>query len=224
MLTETELIAKLRNCEDNWVERKTANDTKDVEKTVVAFANSTPIGYPAVLFIGVRDDGSIEDGQPDRNLDSLQKTVNNRIQKNVYPAVYYLITVLIVDGKQCLAVTVPGSDKRPHFSGPSYIRVGSETILASDAQFNQLIAQRLSKPNEILRWKDKVVTVDLLSTQQAINAMGRIASTTTFMVADCNAFYVTLKGHSSSLTTYPLDRIGISYDTEHERLRLEVAP
>jgi predicted HTH transcriptional regulator len=61
-LSDADLLSKLKNCEDAFVERKTAADNKDWLKTVVAFANSTPIGYPAVLFIGVKDEGTIEAG------------------------------------------------------------------------------------------------------------------------------------------------------------------
>ena len=58
---DEDLLFRLRNFEDNFVERKTARDTKDWLKTVVAFANSTPLGSAAAMFIGVRQDGSIED-------------------------------------------------------------------------------------------------------------------------------------------------------------------
>ena len=139
---------------------------------MVAFANSTPIGYPAIMFVGARNDGTVEDGQPDRNLDSLQKSINTRIQRNVYPSVYYLMRVLTVDGKQCVAVVIPGSAERPHFAGPSYIRVGSESVPASETQFGRLVAERLSKPYEILRWKGRVVTVDHLSTGRMTIAVG----------------------------------------------------
>jgi predicted HTH transcriptional regulator len=50
----------MRNFEDHFVERKTAKDEKDRLKTVVAFANSAPFGYPSILFIGVKNSGEIE--------------------------------------------------------------------------------------------------------------------------------------------------------------------
>ena len=42
------------------VGRKTFKDERDWKKTAVAFANSAPVGLPAVLYIGVRDNGDIE--------------------------------------------------------------------------------------------------------------------------------------------------------------------
>jgi len=75
-LNEADLLIRLKNCEDAFVERKTAADSKDWLKTVVAFANSAPIGYPAVLFIGAKDDGTIESGPA--NLDTMQKTLRKK--------------------------------------------------------------------------------------------------------------------------------------------------
>lgn len=71
-LADEDLLTRLKNFEDNFVERKSAGDNRDWLKTLVAFANSTPVGYPAVLFIGVRDDGTPEGGN---NLDKLQQTL-----------------------------------------------------------------------------------------------------------------------------------------------------
>ena len=64
MLTEQDLLARLRNFEDHFVERKTAGDSKDWVKTAVAFANSAPVDLPCVLYIGVKNNGEIEE-RPD---------------------------------------------------------------------------------------------------------------------------------------------------------------
>ncbi|MGA9462275.1 MAG: ATP-binding protein [Terracidiphilus sp.] len=77
-LSEADLLARMKNFEDHFVERKVCSDSKDWLKTVVAFANSAPIDYPCILYIGVRDIGEIEDKQS--NLDSVQKTLNRILQ------------------------------------------------------------------------------------------------------------------------------------------------
>lgn len=146
-LTDEELLLRLKNFEDNFVERKTSGDSRDWLKTVVAFANSTPVGYPAVLYIGVKNDGTPEEKPV--NLDSLQKTFGEKIGE-AYPTIYYLTKILNVEGKQILAVIVPGSSDHPHFAGPSYVREGSKTVEASEEQFANLIAARNSKAYEIL--------------------------------------------------------------------------
>ena len=48
-------LVRLKNFEDAFVERKSTSDTRDLLKTAVAFANSVPVGYPAILFYGVTD-------------------------------------------------------------------------------------------------------------------------------------------------------------------------
>jgi predicted HTH transcriptional regulator len=53
-ISDHDLVLRLRSFEDAFVERKTSADSKDWLKTIVAFANTAPVGYPAVLFIGVK--------------------------------------------------------------------------------------------------------------------------------------------------------------------------
>ena len=45
-LSDADLLARLKNFKDHFVERKTSGDKRDWLKTVVAFANSAPNGYP----------------------------------------------------------------------------------------------------------------------------------------------------------------------------------
>jgi predicted HTH transcriptional regulator len=70
-LTEEDLLARMETFEDHFVERKVSGDEKDWLKTVVAFANSAPLGFPCILYIGVKDQGEIE--TPQRNLDEIQQ-------------------------------------------------------------------------------------------------------------------------------------------------------
>jgi predicted HTH transcriptional regulator len=180
-LSDEELLLRLKNFEDNFVERKTSGDSKDWLKTIVAFANSTPVGYPAVLYIGVRNDGTPEEKTVD--LDSLQRTFNEKV-RDAYPPIYRLPKILDVRGKQVLAVIVPGSEQRPHFAGQAYIRKGSETVEASDEQFANLIAMRSSKAYEILKWKGKPITVDSMRVEHT--HMGAVAGSSEYTVVDCN--------------------------------------
>jgi predicted HTH transcriptional regulator len=122
--TDDELLRWKDPSEDNFIERKTYADSKDWVKTVVAFANSAPHDRHAVLYIGVRDDGSIEEPT---NLDIVQKTLRQKLEA-VYPPVVYTTRVLNDGEKQFLTVVMPGSPNRPHFAGPAYVRVGSESV------------------------------------------------------------------------------------------------
>ena len=188
-LKDDELLLRLRDSEDNFVERKTANDKGGWLKTAVAFANSVPIGYPSVLFVGVSDKGEVQ-LPPDTNLESLQKTVSDSL-KAAYPPLYYLPKVLTADLKPFLAVIIPGSPDRPHFAGKSYVRVGPETREASEEQFESLVAQRQSKVYEISKWLNRTI---ILEHRQGFGHNIQVGGTTATLLR-CNAFYVTQDFH-----------------------------
>jgi predicted HTH transcriptional regulator len=97
-LNEADLLAKLKNFEDHFVERKVVKDDKDWKKTAVAFANSAPVGLPAVLYIGVRDNGEIE--APQRNLDDAQKKFNAMMEKVIPESLSSRRLSMTVDSKR----------------------------------------------------------------------------------------------------------------------------
>ena len=76
--TEDDLRLRIKNFEDQFVERKTLRDHKDRLKTAVAFANSAPTNFPCVLFLGVRQDGTPEPNAADTNLEKLQQKFRMR--------------------------------------------------------------------------------------------------------------------------------------------------
>lgn len=223
-LTDTDLLLRLAKTEDNFVERKTENDLKDCLKTAVAFANTTPIGYPAILFVGVRDNGQVEGVT---NPDNIQKSLSDKIAQ-AYPPIYMLTRVLKTkDGKQVLAVIIPGSENRPHFAGKAYIRDGSKSVPSSESQFRVLIAQRNDKARMILESKGKVVTVEIQQTEYEIapysgHPIPRTKRTKfEQVVIDCNQFYVSLQSHGlrpEAPKAYPLSAIEVNFDHKRDRL------
>src|SRR5437588_1930343 len=214
------LIARLRNFEEHVVERKTSGDHKhEWVKTIVAFANSAPVGLPCVLYIAVRDNGEVEEKQID--LDGLQKKFNREMTL-VYPRIAYLTMVLNVEGRQCLAVIVTGSDNRPHFAGPSYIRNGSESVPASEFQFAELIAMRSSKAAKILEFKGKIVSV--ISVIHARINTYPIQRQMQATVTDCNEFWVTLEFEpSAGQRSIPLASVTLNFDNQNSRLQLTLS-
>jgi hypothetical protein len=220
-LSDADLLARMRDFEDHLVERKTFKDDRDWKKTAVAFANSVPVGLPAVLYIGVKDNGEIETPQP--NLDEAQKRFNTQMQK-VYPRIPYVPKIISENGRQALAVIIPGSELRPHFAGLSYVRRGSETVEASEQQFAELIAQRNSKAARILSWKGQTITVVIPVAESAqlqeSTYAHRFAAP---VVIDCNEFYVTLQpAPTEPPTSFPLSRVTILFDNLRQRLQLEI--
>jgi hypothetical protein len=147
-----ELKTRLLNHEDGWVERKTKNiHREEICEALVGFANSLPPKQEGVLFIGVGNDGTplgVDD------TDGLQKKVD-RFSKWCYPPVPYAARVIEEDGKHIVAVIIEASIDRPHFAGPAFIRVGSQTQKASEKKFNELIDRRNNLVNWILNERDQ---------------------------------------------------------------------
>jgi predicted HTH transcriptional regulator len=218
-LSDTDLLLRLQNFEDNFVERKTISDYKDWLKTAVAFANSTPIGYPAVLFVGVRDDGTVQVGN-NANLEKLQRSVSEKIN-DAYPPIYHFHRVLQDEnGNQFLAVIIPGSEQRPHFAGQAYVRVGSDSKAASEPQFQTLIAQRQSKAYEILKWKDRQITLQSHTDPTRLHLK---FNPVYVILEDCNQFYLTYKLNQAR-RSLPIAYVEISFDDVQKCLKLIVPP
>ena len=221
-----ELVARLKDHEDNFIERKTEGaGTSEFRKTIVAFANSVPEGRTAILYIGVEDRGRVTGVN---NTDKLQKTIRSICDTDCYPPVRFTSEVVAVDGKNILAVIVGPTDKRPHFSGPAFVRKGSESVNASDEMFEELLTMRLSKPGQLLRLRGQAITViakqkELGSTQHISDSMYRARHEC--QIEECTSVYVRLYdiGQSRKLSE-PLENVTISYDEERHRPMLIVQP
>jgi hypothetical protein len=218
-VTEQELLARMSNFEDHFVERKTSSDGKGWLKTIVAFANSTPIDSYSVLFIGVRNSGEIE--PPKSDLDKLQRNLNQQL-KNVQPAVSYLQQIVSENGRQALAVIVPYSPRRPHFSGPAYVRRGSENLPASSEELNLLVQSRDSKVARILAHKgEHIYVVNSLPTPHG--ASESIWPGAPY-IDDCNQDYITIGNgpNPADRQTFPMPRIdtGIYHPTNQFKITI----
>lgn len=216
MFSDIDLSARLADTEDHFTERKSKSDKGGWLRTTVAFANSTPIGYPAVLFIGVTDDGTITDNG---SIEDLMKSFSSYVAEHCWPPIYTMPRVFTRSGKSCIAVIIPGSEARPHFAGNAYVRSGTQSLKASEEQYNLLIAGRNSKTRLLLDSKGKRVTFETIKNRftPAPNSFRMDAR-----VADCNQFYATLGigDPESSLRSIPLAWIEISYDHENGRLKI----
>lgn len=221
-LTDQDILLRLKSFEDGLVERKVQSDIGDCLKTAVAFANTAPIGVPGILFVGVRDNGEIQGIQ---NPDKLQQTVSAKIAV-AYPQISTLPRVLSKDGKQFIAILIPGSENRPHFAGQAYVRDGSKSVPASMVQFDKLIAERNSKSYEILKWKDKTVTFTQPAREYLISGTTQwvLPKQMHAVVIDCNQYYVTLanSGPEGDRNSYPLRVIELNFDDRGHRLELRL--
>jgi|HubBroStandDraft_6_1064221.scaffolds.fasta_scaffold79195_3 hypothetical protein len=212
-ISEETLILRLKSTEHDFVERKAKNDKGGWLRTAVGFANSVQIGWPAILFVGAEDDGTPQLG-PEELKDHMKAV--SAILDRAYPPIDRSIIPIHLGEKACLAVVIPGSPERPHFSGKSYCRVGTETKEASQTQFSKLVAQRNSKARFILEWKGKQVTLEIIKGRGTVRYW---PSYTTGTITDCNQFFVTLQ-LTGSFRSIPLARIELSFDHERNQLKI----
>jgi predicted HTH transcriptional regulator len=219
-LTDADILSRLTNIEDATVERKTMSDSRDWVKAAVAFSNSLPVGDPGIIFIGVYNDGRIGDkGISDSTVNKVGGELSN-----IYPSIAPQILVRQTGGKDFIAVIVRGSPDKPHFAGHSYIRQGTNTVAASEKQFEELVAMRNSKAAQILKWKNRTITLDRLNSPQQTPMLGRLGSSQRKIVRECNEFYVTLDEANApdNLESFPLRRTQLNFDHANKCLKLEL--
>jgi hypothetical protein len=229
ILTHEILLQKLDGTEDDFIERKPKGRSEEFLQVAVAFANSAPIGAPAILFAGADD--VTREGQIELNrLEDAEKSICDTL-KRIYPPIYkWCVHVHTLNGRGCIAVVIQGSENRPHFAGQAFIRVGPQVEEASAEQFEALIASRNDKVREIRRWVGETVSCRLTRGNRwrlgDWNATG--SSKLGLCLIECTNWYVTLqkrgRNHGDEPTTgsFPLSRVEISFDHQLECLELEI--
>ncbi|HVS26879.1 MAG TPA: ATP-binding protein [Burkholderiales bacterium] len=223
-MAQDALTGRLKNHEDNFVERKPDGvNASEIRQTITAFANSVPPDSSGVLFIGVHNDGKIQGVE---NPDKLQKTVREQCERVCYPPIAFASEVLNVDGKPVLAVVVAHSKNRPHFSGPAFVRRGSESVAASLELFEELIASRNDKVAAILRMRGGPITV--ICVQHKLGSTEHIAdqryrTRSDCVVQSCDAHTLRMRDTGSDRNiTEPLELVTVSYDEERHRPMLVI--
>ncbi|ABK13622.1 MULTISPECIES: AlbA family DNA-binding domain-containing protein [Burkholderia] len=228
MMTDDELRQRLGDHEDQLVERKSEGVKGDeLRQTLSAFANTIQSGRVGILFIGVADKGGMITGVA--NSDSVQKRVREAANDCYPPIRSYESHAFTIDEKTVVAVVVSSSDGRPHFTGPAYVRVGSESVKASAEQFDKLIASRNEKAGAILRMRDQPITVEAIGRRfdnptHAPGARSQIEA----RIHDCDAHTVRLTvlaaGMSGWTIAEPLERVTICHDERRHRPMLILRP
>ena len=223
-LNDEDLLARLSNFEDPFVERKVHSDIKDVLKTAVAFANSLPAGMPGVLYMPVKNDGTIQDGF---DLDDLQKKISSQINK-AYPAIQYLQKIIRRGSQQVVAVLVWGSEMRPHFAGPAYVRRGSQSVAATEQLYRELLLSQDDKRRFLIDNREVTWTVEHLNKEPGASRPlfdTRAVSTSERTIEEVTAFFVRFKVLASGIYfTEMLQDVHISYDDKRRRYRAVIWP
>jgi predicted HTH transcriptional regulator len=118
--------------------------TGDLEKEAVAFLNANG----GVLYIGVRDDGTVAGVE---DADRAQLQIKDRLISNIRPAIMGLFEILTEerDGKTILIVNLAGGMERPYYikqkgcsEAGCFIRVGNCAQPMSEAMIERLLSKR----------------------------------------------------------------------------------
>jgi len=221
LMSDDELRQRLTDDEDQLVERKSDGVNRDeLRRTLSAFANALQPDEVGVLFIGVRDrDGAITGVS---NSDSVQQRVREAAEGCFPPIRSYEAHALNVEDKTVVAVAISVSDERPHFTGPAYVRVGSESVNASTEQYEKLITSRNSKAGAILRMRDQEITVEangrrFENPMPAPGARYRSKARIEDCDAHCVCLTVSAEGMPGWRIVEPLERVTISRDVGQNR-------
>ncbi|MBK7999023.1 MAG: ATP-binding protein, partial [Verrucomicrobia bacterium] len=172
MLTDDDLKRLARQSESDLIERKKSRHTHDVRVALVAFANSVRHGECAVLFIGIGPLGEIVGVE---RADENQREIRRIAEQECYPPVDCQIRIVIIDGKEVLAVLVPHSAKRPHFAGHAFVRKGSESVKSSAMAMENLIASRNDKASRLIEMIGQKVLIELRPPKPLVELNGRQA-------------------------------------------------
>ena len=88
--------------------------------------------------------------------------------------------------------------------------------MASEQQFDNLMAQRQSKTYEILKWKGKPISLVYRDDPKRV-----LFKPGSLILEDCNQFYLTysIDGQRTSIS---LSNVDLSFDDEWNCLKLEV--
>ncbi|WP_420627582.1 helix-turn-helix domain-containing protein [Candidatus Leptofilum sp.] len=219
--------------EDNLLERKVESDLKDLLKTLVAFSNSVKPGHVATILIGEKDDGTV---QGVKNPDNIQKRIRKECDK-IYPPILWRSMIYKKMDKFCVRIEIEHDGDTPHFGGPAWVRQGSETVIATEQVFQQLVDLRSDIVSELAKWLGKKVTVHgdtstvpVSRREESIGARPMIhlfshrwAWDELAEVVFINNYWVTFdKLKIGKRVSEPLSKITLSFDDENDRLRVIV--
>jgi ATP-dependent DNA helicase RecG len=139
ILLENEILDLISKGESETLEfKKSTSLMREGIETVCAFANHRG-GY---LLYGVDDDGAIL-GQ--EVTDDTIQNIANSVKLNTDPKLYPTIEKIVLEGKDCILVTIEESPLKPHLAyGRAYLRVGSTNQRLDRERYEYLLQQRFN--------------------------------------------------------------------------------
>jgi hypothetical protein len=226
---EDELLARLADAEDAFVERKPTPDREEIREAAAAFANSVRAPDSGVIFLGVERDGTVNDVI--RDADKGQREATRALQKCYPPLEGVQLCALHPAGKNVVAVVVPESRNRPHFTGGAFVRVGSETKQASPELFGRMIDERNDLCWELKPWVNRHVSVVRQETFLPSSGVSQSdpspptwwGGSEEAKLEGVNRFYVVVRPQTGHPLSFSVRRIMLEWDVSRNQPLLPVA-
>jgi hypothetical protein len=177
-----------------------------------------------VIFIGIADNGrriGVDDA------DGIQREIRRVAENECYPPVRCEPVVIQNSGVEIVAIIIPPSTNRPHFSGHAYVRRGSESVNASIELFDEMVASRNDKARKLLAQKGKLISARFTGNTKLDRdpqyAGGPPRKWRDYKIEHCDAHYVRFVDVIFQLIYTPsLEHVAIEFDSQQHRLQLVV--
>ena len=128
--------------------------------------------------------------------------------------------VVSIESMSVIAVEVPPSALRPHFAGPAYVRINSESVNASQSIYDELLLSRDDKRRTLLEWRGKLCTMTVVGKQFGLYfPMGSsFTDSCEAKVSDVTAHFVRFRrAPGGQAFSEPLSQLDLTWDDQHDR-------
>jgi hypothetical protein len=150
------------------------------------------------------------------NADNIQRRIREECEE-VYPPVVWRQRAYEKDGQLCVEVEIDYSGETPHFGSPAWVRIGSESVRATEATFQKLISMRSAKARQLESWREKEITVSYPVSSDAFGFSPRIETqAASAFIVEVTAFWVTFR--LAELVSVSLQAVSLSWDHRNRRL------
>ena len=218
-MTSEQADKLLASHESETIERKTGIIADQIAGALCCFANDYAERGVGYVIIGQRDDKQIEGLNEDP--DKVSQRIATIARDICKPAIPVSIEIHERAGKRVAIVEVRKSPARPHFVGKAFVRVGSTTRQATDAEIMLLRASGANpKAAQLKRWlaegKRTVTVAQLpaLGQEMHLPPHRKVA-----VLEEVTDLWVTVSGGGQK-QTLQMDEIQLAYDYDTDRPEL----
>src|SRR6266498_162435 len=133
------------------------------------------------------------------------------------PDEFLVGTVVESEGKHVVAVIVQPDHNRPHFAGPAFVRVSSESVKASEQVFEDLIATRSSKARQLLEAMRKGELVSV-----SVWIFGNRSTPQDCKIVECTPWFAVFQPNSGGPIPADFERVRLGRAGDGKQLSVEI--